>query len=139
MRESVRSKGAFYGELADKVEPFEHAGGPAVARTARLLSQALELMHRRKLARQQHVLMECASAIVEVETAAALVRSAGISGDVLLEAQARVRASEVALSVPMRMVSVMPDAVTADDLAAAIAVQQGRVADMDLIAGLITA
>src|SRR5947207_7221696 len=32
MRESVRSKGAFYGAMADQVEPFAHAGGPAWAK-----------------------------------------------------------------------------------------------------------
>ena len=135
MRESVRSKGAFYGAMADQVEPFAHVGGEAVAATARLLSHALDRVFHEKLSREQHVLMECAYAIVDVEVAAALVRAAGISGDALLEAQSRVFASDVAMSVPVRLARLAIDA----DLAAATAFQPGRLADMDFIAKTITA
>lgn len=150
MRESVRSKGRLYGEMADKVEPFGDAGGPAVAKTARFLSKALDLLFREKLSRQQHALFEFATAIVEVEVAAALVRAAGISGDALLHAQSRVFASDVALSVPTRLVKLFGsasilDAATYDDLVAtadlgsAFAMQSGRLADLDFIAREITA
>lgn len=149
MRESVRSKGAFYGAIADQVEPFSEAGGPAVAKAARFLAHALDLLFHRKLTQQQHVLMECATAIVEVETAAALVRSAGISGDALLHAQSRVFASDVAVSAPMRLVKLfrasnaLDDETfatlrTAADLDGAIALHAGRLADMDAIARAIT-
>jgi len=40
MRETVRSKGRFYLDMAAEVEPFEDAGGPAVARAARFLADA---------------------------------------------------------------------------------------------------
>ena len=149
MRESVRSKGSFYGAMADQVEPFDEAGGPAVAKTARFLATALDLLFRRKLASQQHVLMESATAIVEVETAVALVRAAGISGDDLLKAQARVWASDVALSVPARLVKLFTASNALDaeslagfraaaDLDGAMALQAGRLADLDFIAGGIT-
>jgi len=145
MRESVRSKGAFYGAMADQAEPFVDAGGPAVAKTARFLSKALDALFRRKLANQQHLLMETASAITELETAAALVRSAGISGDDLLQAQARVCASDVALSVPARLLKLFSAAGAIDDafreaadLDGAIALQAGRLADCDFIAKAIT-
>ncbi len=140
MRESVRSKGAFYDAMADQVEPFADAGGAAVAKAARFLTTVLETLFRRKLASQQHVLMEMASAIVEVETAAALVRQAGISGDDLLKAQARVCASDVALSVPTRVLKVInaPEIVEAADLAGAVALQSGRMADLDFIASATT-
>ncbi len=150
MRESVRSKGAYYGALADQVEPFAEAGGPAIAKTARFLSTALDVLFRRKLANQQHALMESATAIVEVETAAALVRSAGMSGDDLMKAQARVCASDVAVSVPARLLKLFSAANVLDpsafeeleaaaDLHASMALQSGRLADLDFIARAITA
>jgi hypothetical protein len=150
MRESVRSKGRFYGEMADQVEPFENAGGPAVAKTARFLSKAMELAFQNKLTRQQHAMMEWAVSVCDLETAVALVRQAGISGEPLLEAQSRVWASEIALSVPTRLVKIFSAAnaldpaqlaefIAAADLPAAAALQAGRMADMDLIAKTITA
>jgi len=150
MRESVRSKGRFYAAMADAVEPFADAGGPAVAKTARFLSTALGLLFHKKLGHQQHALMESALAVVELETAVALVRAAGPSGDALLQAQARVWASEVAFSVPARFLKLfsasglldaaaMEELSAAADLPGAIALQAGRMADMDFIARAITA
>ncbi|MGA7615652.1 MAG: acyl-CoA dehydrogenase family protein [Thermoanaerobaculia bacterium] len=150
MRESVKSKGSFYGAMADQCEPFANAGGPAAAKAARFLSIALDLLFHEKLTRQQHALFECATSIVEVETAVALVRAAGISGDPLLEAQARVWAADVAVSVPTRLVKLFSSAgvlepaafdafLAAADLPGAIAMQAGRLADLDLIAQTITA
>jgi len=138
MRESVRSKGAFYGAMADQVEPFADAGGPAAAQTARFLSTALDLLFRRKLTSQQHVLMECASAIVELEVAVALVRAAGISGDALVQAQARVYASDVAVSVPVRIVKLFRTAGVDLELPDVFTLQSGRMADLDFIARAIT-
>jgi alkylation response protein AidB-like acyl-CoA dehydrogenase len=149
MRESVRSKGRFYNEMADRVEPFTEAGGPAVAKAARFLSRALDLLFHKKLTQQQYALFECATSIVEVETAAALVRNVGISNDPLQHAQARVWASDVALSVPMRLVKLFrasgvldaetfDDFLRAADLDGAIELQIGRLADLDLIAREIT-
>ncbi|HEY0787093.1 MAG TPA: acyl-CoA dehydrogenase, partial [Thermoanaerobaculia bacterium] len=149
MRESVKSKGAYYGAMADQVEPFVDAGGPAAAKTARVLSTALDLLFREKLAKQQHAMMECAMAIVEVETAIALVRSVGLSDDPLRKAQARVWAGDVALSVPARLLKLFSSANVLDpdtyeafraaaDLDGAAAMQIGHLADMDFIAKAIT-
>lgn len=149
MRESVRSKGRFYEEKAEQAEPFEEVGGPAAAKAARFLSIALDLVYREKLARQQHVLFECANAISEVETAVALVRSAGISEDPTLRVQARVWASEVALSVPTRLLKLfsatgalgqdaLDELVAKADLPGAMAMQSGRLADLDFLAKAIT-
>ena len=149
MRESVRSKGSFYGEMADRVEPFVDAGGPAVAKTARFLSDALNVFFHEKLSRQQFALFEMATAITELETAAALVRAAGISGSDLLKAQARVWGSDVAMSVRVRILKVFraSDALDGDafatleeaaDLSGTLALQSGRLADLDFIAREIT-
>ncbi len=149
MRESVRSKGRFYGNLAAEVEPMTEAGGPAAARTARFLATALDLAFRRKLTKQQHALFECATSITELETAIALVRAAGTSGNPLRQAQARVSASDAALSVPTRLVKLfaaagvlsadeMASLEAAADLPGAMALQAGRLADMNAIAEGIT-
>ena len=149
MRQSVKSKGAFYGDLASEVEPFVESGGPAAAKAARFVSIAIDLAFHRKLIKQQHALFECATSMAEVETAIALVRAAASSNDALLKAQARVWASDVALSAPARLLKLFsasnvlaPEAFgelsAAADLAGAIAMQSGRLADMDFIARTIT-
>jgi len=138
MRESVRSKGSFYDAMADQVEPFADAGGPAAATAARFLSTALDVLFHEKLSRQQHAMMECAMAIVEVETAVALVRAAGISGDALLHAQSRVYASDVAVSVPTRIVKLFSAAGVAIEFPPVFGLQSGRLGDLDFIAKAIT-
>jgi alkylation response protein AidB-like acyl-CoA dehydrogenase len=149
MRESVRSKGAYYGSMADEIAPLADAGGPAAAKAARFLSTALDLLFHEKLARQQYALFESATSIAEVETAVTLVRAAARSGDALRQAQARVWASDVALSVPTRLLKLFSasgvlaptafeDFHAAADLPGAIALQTGRLADLDFIARAIT-
>jgi alkylation response protein AidB-like acyl-CoA dehydrogenase len=150
MRENVRSKGRFYGELAAEVEGHAEVGGPAVARATRFLSDATNVAFRAKLTHQQYAVFEFATAMAEVETAVALARAAARAVDPLMQAQSRVWASEVALSVPARVLKVMAQAGSVDpadfarltelgSLSDAIAVQTGRLADMDFIAGAITA
>jgi hypothetical protein len=102
------------------------------------------------LTHQQHAVFEFATAMTEVETAVALGRAAAKKSDALSLAQSRVWASEVALSVPARLLKVMMAAGTIDpaeyarlaelgSLSEALAGQAGRMADMDLIARHITA
>jgi alkylation response protein AidB-like acyl-CoA dehydrogenase len=149
MRETVRSKGRFYQEMAAEVEGFGDAGGPAVARAARFLADAAQVAFRAKLVRQQHVAFEFATAMTEVETGVALARLATHRNDDLIKAQARLWASQVALSVPSRVLSAMSAAggVTPDDLArlqregdldGAIGLQAGRLADMNFVAERLT-
>jgi len=149
IRESVRSKGRHYGAMADELEPLVDAGGPAVAKAARFLSTAADLLFHQKLMRQQYALFECATAIAEVETAVTLVRGAAKSGDALALAQARVWASDVAVSVPTRLLKLFSasevldplafaDLQEAADLPGSMHLQAGRLADMDAIARMIT-
>ena len=149
MREIVRSKGRFYENMAAEVEPFEDAGGPAVARAARFLADAAQVAFRAKLVRQQHVAFEFATAMTEVETAVALARAATVKNDDLLKAQSRIWASQVAMGVPARVLSAMSGAggVSPEDLArlqregdldGAVALQAGRLADMNFVAERIT-
>jgi alkylation response protein AidB-like acyl-CoA dehydrogenase len=148
MRENVRSKGRFYNAMADEIGGLTEAGGPAAARAVRFLSEATNAAFRAKLTHQQHAVFEFATAMAEVETAVALVRAAGKSGDPLQLAQARVWASDVALSTPARVLKVCSAAELAKeqfdklsalgDLNGAVALQAGRLADMDFIAREIT-
>lgn len=149
MRENVRSKGQFYGRMADAVEGAEDAGGVAAARAARFLADAAQVAFRAKLVRQQHVAFEFATSMTEIETAIALVRTAAGKDDDLLKAQARLWASQVALSAPARILAVISasGAVVGDDfcrlsrladLNGAIALQAGRLADMNFVAERIT-
>jgi len=148
MRQAVKSKGEFYGAMAAEVRPHTDAGGPAVAKAALFLSEALVLAYREKLIRQQHVLFEFATAMTEVETAVALVRAAA-RGTALQRIQSRVWSSEIALSVPARLLKLFSASAAlthgawealsvSADLQGAIDLQSGRLADMDAIARQIT-
>lgn len=150
MRDSVRSKGRFYNGLADEVEALTEVGGPAAARAARFLSEAANRAFRAKLTHQQHIVFEFATAMADVETAAALSRAAARKGGALLAAQARLWAGEVAMTVPTRLLTalVASDAFEAADvdqlkaladLDGALALQAGRLKDLDFVARTITA
>ena len=149
MREIVRSKGRFYQDMAAEVEPFADAGGPAVARAARFLADAAQVAFRAKLVRQQHVAFEFASAMVDVETAVALARAAAGRNDDLMKAQSRLWASQVTMGVPARVLAALSAAggTSAEDLArlqregdldGGVALQAGRLADMNFVAERIT-
>ncbi len=148
MRENVRSKGQFYGRMAAEVEGAAD-GGAAAARAARFLADAAQVAFRAKLVRQQHVAFEFATSMAEIETAIAFVRTAATSGDPLMKAQARLWASQVALSAPSRIMAAISAANTLSeaefcrlnqlaDVNGAIALQAGRLADMDFVAEQIT-
>lgn len=150
MRQTVKSKGDFYAAMGAGVERYAGAGGEAVAKTARFLGEAVTLAFHEKVIRQQHALFEFATAMTDVETAVALVRAAGERGSDLQNAQARLWASEVALSVPARLLKLFAasgvltrsafEAVSVSaDLQGSVELQAGRLADMDLVARAITA
>ncbi|HOC19640.1 MAG TPA: acyl-CoA dehydrogenase family protein [Vicinamibacterales bacterium] len=149
MREAVKSKGQFYLRMAEGVEPLAEVGGPAVARAARFLADAAQTAFRAKLVRQQHVAFEYATAMTEVETAVALAKAAAAQDGHLMKAQSRLWASQVALSVPSRILTALTasDGLGAEeltrlrklgDLEGALALQSGGLADMNLVAEGIT-
>ena len=148
MRENVRSKGQFYSRMAGEVEGAAD-GGAAAARAARFLADAAQVAFRAKLVRQQHIAFEFATAMTDIETAIALVRTAAGKDDDLLKAQARLWASQVALGAPSRILAAISasDVLSREDfcrlsqladLNGAIALQAGRLADMDFVAERIT-
>jgi alkylation response protein AidB-like acyl-CoA dehydrogenase len=149
MRECVRSKGRYYGLMADAVAGLEQVGGHGVARAARTLSECAVLTFRKKFSRQQHAMFELAEAMADVETAVALCLAASKSGDELEEARARVWSAWVAAGVPTRLLRLFSGAGALEedelrelmekaDLPGAMKLQAGTLADMDLVARRIT-
>ncbi len=149
MRETVKSKGQFYGRMAEEVEGLTDAGGPAVARAARFLAEATQVAFRAKLIRQQHISFEFAMAMTEVETAVALARSAAKDASDLLKAQSRIWASQITLGVPARILAALSAAggvgpedyarlQKLGDLNEGLALQSGGLADMNFVAEQIT-
>jgi len=149
MRENVRSKGRFYLAMAEEVEAMVEAGGAEVARAARFIADAAQTAFRAKLVRQQHVAFEFATSMTEVETAVALARAAARGHDELLRTQSRLWGCHVALAVPTRLLAVLsasngvgPEDFSRlqrlGDLDGAVALQAGRLADMNFVAQRMT-
>jgi alkylation response protein AidB-like acyl-CoA dehydrogenase len=79
-RDTVRSKGLFYGSLADQMEAVHADCGDVKADVfgalARLLNRLFDEVHQAKLTRQQHIMFRLATLTTLVETGAALGRKA---------------------------------------------------------------
>lgn len=79
-RTSVKSKGSFYGNLADEMRRLEEDFGEAGCRFFALAAQALNetvlLVHANKLTKQQIVMFGLADMMTVVEVGAALARKA---------------------------------------------------------------
>jgi hypothetical protein len=87
--------------------------------------------------------------MVDVETAVAFARAATSKNDDLMKAQSRLWASQVTMGVPVRVLAALSAAggVAPDDMArlqregdldGAVALQAGRLADMNFVAERIT-
>ena len=79
-KETVRSKGAFYGGLAAAMDELATArpelGADLVASALRGLNSTLQFCHQGRLTRQQFILFHLADLATQVEVAAALTRKA---------------------------------------------------------------
>jgi alkylation response protein AidB-like acyl-CoA dehydrogenase len=150
MRQNVKSKGAFYNQMADDVAGLEQVGGHLTARAARFLSECSILAFRSKLTRKQHAVFVMAQAMADVETSVALCKEAAKSGDELMQAQSRIWAREVALRVPTALLELFAGANVLDEekmtaliesaaTLEAVRLQAGQLEDMDLVAAKITA
>ena len=80
-RSSVKSKGAFYGNLVEEMnrleEGFSEAGGRFYGLAAGALNETVLLVHANKLTKQQMVMFDLADMASHVEIGAALARKAG--------------------------------------------------------------
>ena len=82
-RDTVRSKGLFYGSLAEQMDAVHETCGDVradmFAALARLLNRLFDEVHQAKLTRQQHIMFRLATLTTLVETGAALCRKAAQS------------------------------------------------------------
>ncbi len=77
LRSTVRSKGSFYGEMADGVDRLsEEAGGPILARAMRTLNNVILSARRSKLTKSQYVMFLMADMMTWAEVGCALCHKA---------------------------------------------------------------
>jgi len=73
LRNTVRSKGAFYGNMADKLDELpQDTGGAITARAMRATSDMIFCIREHKLTKQQHIMFQLAEMIAWCEVSSAL-------------------------------------------------------------------
>jgi len=79
MRSTVRSKGAFYREMAERLDALSaDCGGPLVARGLRAVNEVILASRRQKLTKSQYVMFLLADMMTWSEVADALCRKAAV-------------------------------------------------------------
>ncbi|MBW1850547.1 MAG: acyl-CoA dehydrogenase family protein [Deltaproteobacteria bacterium] len=79
LRNTVRSKGAFYGEMADGVEKLpEDCGGILLSRAIRAINNLILNARKNKLTKSQHVMFQLAEMITWCEVANAFCHKAAV-------------------------------------------------------------
>jgi alkylation response protein AidB-like acyl-CoA dehydrogenase len=85
-RESVKTKGAFYGDMAAQMASVHAQHGDikadVLAALARLLNRLFDEVHKAKATRQQHIMFQLALLAATTETGAALVNKIARGEDV---------------------------------------------------------
>lgn len=77
LRSTVRSKGSFYGEMADGLDRLpEESGGPILARAMRTLNNVILSARRSKLTKSQYVMFLMADMMTWAEVGCALCHKA---------------------------------------------------------------
>jgi len=100
LRESVRSKGRYYADMADALEGLpETCGGPVLGRAVRALNTTLLAARKHKLTRSQHVMFLLADMMTWCEVGDALCRKAaqgdgGMRSAEFIQAASRLFAQE---------------------------------------------
>ncbi|MFP3928875.1 MAG: acyl-CoA dehydrogenase family protein [Desulfobacteraceae bacterium] len=100
LRESVRSKGGFYGEKASLLASLpEESGGPALAEAVKALNETLMAARKEKLTRLQHVMFLLGDMMTYCEVGEAMcIKAAGTESGRrdYIQAAARLFAEEAA-------------------------------------------
>ncbi len=79
MRSTVRSKGSFYEEMAERLEELpEDCAGPLLARTIRAMNNVVLGARKNKLTKSQHVMFMLADMITWCEVANGLCHKAAV-------------------------------------------------------------
>ncbi len=80
-KKTVKTKGAFYEEMAAKLTEHhgkhDQLGAQYLAGAARVLNETIQLVHKNKLSKSQHVMFLLSDMIAWVEVGDALARKAG--------------------------------------------------------------
>ncbi|MBW1786861.1 MAG: acyl-CoA dehydrogenase family protein [Deltaproteobacteria bacterium] len=150
MRETVRSKGAFYGKKAAGLEKLPEAcGGAIVARAMGVLNKIVPETRKHKLTRSQYVMFLLADMMTWCEVGEALcLKAAGAHGTgegPYLEAAARLFAREAAEKVFVNGLKIVRGSGKRFEAAEEPLVSlnvggalEGQLADMDLVAAELT-
>jgi alkylation response protein AidB-like acyl-CoA dehydrogenase len=142
MRENVRSKGRYYGDLGEEMAALGgETGGPVLADACRLAGEASLFFKKSKLTRQQHALFTLADMLTAVEVGAALCRKASGDDSPALRAAARLYAAETLRGIldGASALSLGMGASGGEDLAEAVravdrpALSRTELADMDTV------
>jgi alkylation response protein AidB-like acyl-CoA dehydrogenase len=79
LRSTVRSKGAFYQDMADSVEKLpEECGGAILARAIRATNNMIFSARKNKLTKSQHVMFQLAEMITWCEISSAMCQKAAV-------------------------------------------------------------
>lgn len=113
-KKSRKSKGAFYGNIAEEMNGLpDDIGGRYYGLSANALNKLIDLAHENKLIRQQYILFLLADMMTYVEVGAAVARKAALlSEKATAEAQklklvARIFANDVAQLVSQNMLKIL--------------------------------
>ncbi|HIJ20744.1 MAG TPA: acyl-CoA dehydrogenase, partial [Deltaproteobacteria bacterium] len=148
MRSSVRSKGGFYTEMADRLKVLpEETGGPALADAISAMNTVILKARANKLTKSQHVMFLLADMMTWAETAKALCHKAAIHREgqartpAFVKGTARLFVRETVEKIYFNSLKIgqgcgmaVPEIVEAAKGMPVDAILEGYLQDMDLVA-----
>jgi alkylation response protein AidB-like acyl-CoA dehydrogenase len=148
-RSTVRSKGAFYRDMAAEVRELDGPGCALTADAVEALAETVLTCHSKRLPKEQYVLFELARLMAEAETAVELVRAAASRDEAWYAACARLHARAVARDVAVtgQRLLIGTNRLTKDELAvwraavrneSLLAAASGELADLNTVAAALT-
>ena len=148
-RSTVRSKGAFYRDMAAQLRKLDGPGCALTADGLEALAETVLTCHSKRLPKEQYVLFELARLMAEVETAVELARAASDREEEWYKACARLHARAVARDVAVtgQRLLVGTNRLNKDELAAwraavrneaLLASASGELADLNTVAAALT-
>jgi alkylation response protein AidB-like acyl-CoA dehydrogenase len=153
-KKTRKTKGEFYGAMAQEMQALFHGGGSLLGLCANALNQLIDVAHEHRLTRSQHVMFQLADLMAHVEVGASFARKADAlnrAGDREADkimAMSRVFAAEVArltaatIPVVLQGTGIL-DSDTVDALFTSMAFdqlargQKGVIVDMDAVADML--
>ncbi len=153
LRNTVRSKGGFYGEMADRLENLpEECGGTILANALRAINSLIFDARKNKLTKSQHVMFQLADIITWCEVANALCHKAAVykggqnrSADYikacarLFAREALEKAHQNGIKIAQGCGPIMEEAVEALDSLNVGQAMKGNLQDMDLVSAELVA